>query len=102
DSPGNYSFGRDKNHLFIEDVRITDVDPATFKHISDYFYADSHYIYYLGFGRIDNRLEPHAIKGIERDEFRIIKDPWARAGNILIYGYDTLAVNNIEKFKPID
>ncbi len=95
----DFDFGKDKSHLFIDGEPIRDIDPNTFKFIGNYVFADKDSAYFFGFY---NNINDCAIKGIVLDKLQLIEYPWSKAGNILIHGYDTLTLNDIADFKPID
>jgi hypothetical protein len=95
----SFDFGKDKNHLFIDGEPINDIDPKTFKFIGNYIFSDKDNAYFFG---SSNNLNDCAIKGIKPNQIQLIKYPWAKAGNILINGYDTLHLDDIKDFVPID
>lgn len=95
----SFDFGKDKNHLFIDGEPINDIDPKTFKFIGNYIFADKDKAYFLGFY---NNLNDCAIKGVKPNQIQLIKYPWAKAGNFLIHGHDTVYVDDIKDFVPID
>ena len=95
----SFDFGKDKNHLFIDGEPIKDIDPNTFKFIGNYVFADKDNAYFFGFY---NNLNDCVIKGINPNEIELIKYPWAKADNILIHGYDTVYLDDINDFVPID
>ena len=77
----SFDFGKDKNHLFIDGEPINDIDPKTFKFIGNYIFAE---------------------KGVKPNQIQLIKYPWAKAGNFLIHGNDTVYLDDIKDFVPID
>lgn len=95
----SFAFGKDKNHLFIDGNPIKDIDPMTFKFIGNYMFADKYSAYFFGFY---NNLNACAIKGINPNKIELIKYPWAKADNILIHGQDTVYLEDINDFVPID
>jgi hypothetical protein len=95
----DFSFGRDKQHLFIDGVMIKQVDPNTFKYLDNYTFADKDSAYFYGFY---NDLKDCTIKGIDLKQLKFIKYPWSKANDILIYGSDTLRLDDINEFIPID
>jgi hypothetical protein len=94
-----FSFGRDKDHLFIDGRLISDINPNSFRFVGNYVFADDKAVYFWGFY---NDINDCAIKGIDQSKLQLISYPWAKAGNVLIYGKDTLTLDDIEDFKPID
>lgn len=95
----SFAFGKDKNHLFIDGEPIKDIDPKTFKFIGNYMFSDKNSAYFFGFY---NNLNDCAIKGINPNKIELIKYPWAKADNILIHGQDTVYLEDINDFIPID
>jgi hypothetical protein len=95
----NFEFGIDKDHLFINGELIEKIDPNTFKFIGNYIFRDKDSAYFLGFY---NSLNDCVIKGVNPDNVKLIKYPWAKAGNLLIHGGDTVSVDHINDFIPID
>ena len=88
----SFDFGKDKNHLFIDGEPINDIDPKTFKFVGNYIFADKDNAYFFGFY---NNLNDCAIKGVKPSQIQLIKYPWAKAGNFLIHGHDTLYLDDI-------
>ncbi|QNF33237.1 DKNYY domain-containing protein [Adhaeribacter swui] len=95
----SFKFGKDKNHLYIDGELIKNIDPHTFQFIGNYIFRDKDSAYFFGFY---NNLNNCAIKGIRPDDIELIEYPWAKAGNILIHGGDTLFLDDINDFVPID
>ena len=95
----SFDFGKDKNHLFIDGEPIKEIDPNTFKFIDNYLFTDKENAYFFGFY---NNLNDCAIRGINPNKIKSIKYPWAKADNILIYGRDTVYLDDINDFIPID
>lgn len=95
----DFEFGKDKNHLFINGEIIKNIDPKTFQFIGNYIFRDKDSAYFFGF--YDN-LNNCLIKGINPNKINLLKYPWAKAGNILIHGNDTLSIDDINKFIPLD
>jgi DKNYY family len=95
----DFKFGKDKNHLFIDGEPMRNIDPITFRFIGNYIFRDKDSAYFFGFYTTINDC---AIKGINPDNLKLITYPWARADNILIHGFDTLSLDDIDEFKPID
>jgi hypothetical protein len=95
----NFEFGIDKDHLFIDGQLIENIDPNTFKFIGNYIFRDKDSAYFFGFY---NSLNDCVIKGVDPDKIKLIKYPWAKAGNFLIHGSDTVSVNDIDEFIPLD
>ncbi len=95
----NFDFGRDRNHLFIDGGAIRDIDPNTFKFLGNFVFADKDSAYFFGFY---NDINDCSIKGIVLNKLQLMEYPWSKAGNILIHGYDTLTLDDIADFKPID
>jgi hypothetical protein len=96
----NLCFGKDKNHLFIDGRLIKNIDPNTFTYIGNYVFTDKDNAYFFGFH--SGNLNNCAIEGIELDKLQLIKYPWAKAGNILIFGGSTLSLDDIDDFEPIN
>ena len=92
-------FGKDKNHLFIDGEPIRNIDPNTFQFIGNYIFRDRDSAYFFGFYTDLNNC---VIKGINPDKIRLIKYPWAKADNLLIHGSDTVSVDDINEFVPLD
>jgi len=95
----NFEFGKDKNHLFIDGEVIENIDPNTFKLIGNYIFRDKDSAYFFGFF---NKLNDCTIKGVNPSKIKLLKYPWAKTDNILIYGSDTLKLKNVNEFTPID
>jgi len=95
----NFKFGKDKNHLFIDGELIKDIDPPTFGFIDNYIFRDIDSAYFFGFY---NNINDCVLKGINPDSIKLIEYPWAKAGKILIHGGDTLLLDDIDDFIPID
>lgn len=99
DEDNRFYFGKDKNHLYIDGELIRNIDPNTFRLIGNYVFADKDSAYFFGFY---NNIHDCAIKGIKLNELQLIKYPWSKAENTLIYGYQTLILDDIDDFVPID
>lgn len=95
----SFEFGKDKNHLYIDGQPIRDIDPNTFKYVGNYVFRDKDSIYFFGFY---NNLNDCAVKGINAKKFKLLKYPWSKSNNILIHGYDTLSLTDINDFTIID
>ena len=95
----SFEFGKDKNHLFIDGEPIKNIDPNTFTFLGNYIFRDKDSAYFFGFY---NNLNDCAIKGVNPSKIKLIKYPWAKADNLLIHGSDTLRLNDINDFIPID
>jgi hypothetical protein len=95
----NFEFGKDKVHLFIDGQLIKNIDPNTFKYIGNYIFRDKDSAYFFGFY---DSLNDCVIKGINANKIKLIKYPWAKTDNILIHGSDTVHVDDINEFNPID
>lgn len=95
----SFEFGKDKNYLFIDGEPIKRIDPNTFTFIGNYIFRDKDSAYFFGFY---NNLDDTAIEGINPDRIKLIEYPWAKADNILIHGGDTVFLNDINEFIPID
>lgn len=92
-------FGKDKDHLFIDGELIKNIDPNTFKFIGNYIFRDKDSAYFFGFY---NSLNNCVITGVNPDKIKLIKYPWAQADNLLIHGSDTVSLNDINDFIPVD
>lgn len=99
DCNSEFEFGKDKNHLYIDGEIIRDIDPNTFKYIGNYVFRDKDSAYFFGFY---NNINDCAIKGIDVNKIKLLKYPWSKSGNILIHGYDTLLLDDINDFTIID
>jgi hypothetical protein len=95
----SFEFGKDKNHLFINGEPIKNIDPNTFAFIGNYIFRDKNSAYFFGFY---NNLNDCVIKGVNPDKIKLIKYPWAKADNFLIHGSDTVRLDDINEFIPID
>lgn len=95
----DFKFGRDKRHLFIDGELIKNIDPNTFRFLGNYVFRDKDSAYFFGFYTAINDC---AIKGVNPDKLKLITYPWARADNVLINGFDTLLIDDINDFVPID
>jgi len=95
----SFEFGKDKSHLFIDGEPIKNIDPNTFKFIGNYIFCDKDSAYFFGFY---NSLNDCVIKGVNPDKIKLIKYPWAKADNLLIHGSDTVRLDDINEFIPID
>ena len=92
-------FGGDKSKLYIDGKVITDIDPNTFKFVGNYIFQDKDSVYFFGFY---NDINNCAIKGIDPKKLKLLDYPWAKADNILVHGYDTLKLEDINDFMPMD
>ena len=95
----DFDFGKDKSHLYIDGELIGSIDPQTFKFIGNYIFRDKDSAYFFGFY---TSLSDCVIKGVDPNKIELINYPWAKAGNILIYGRDTIYLEDINEFVPID
>ncbi|MBV4358883.1 DKNYY domain-containing protein [Pinibacter aurantiacus] len=95
----NFEFGKDKDHLFMNGELIESIDPNTFKFIGNYIFRDKDSAYFFGFY---NNLNDCVIKGVNPDKIELIKYPWAKAGNLLINGKDTVYLDDINDFVSLD
>ena len=95
----NMKFGKDKNHLFINGKLIENIDPKTFKYLGNYIFRDKDSAYFFGFYYDINNC---VIRGINPDDIKLLKYPWAKSKDILIHGNDTLSLKNIEDFIIMD
>ena len=95
----SFDFGKDKNHLFIDGLPIKNIDPNTFKFIGNYIFSDKDSAYFFGFY---NNLNDCVIKGIDPKKITLLKYPWAKVDNILIHGKDTVSIDDINEFVPLD
>ncbi|GAA3969585.1 hypothetical protein GCM10022246_22810 [Pedobacter ginsengiterrae] len=95
----DFEFGGDKNKLYIDGKPIRDIDPNTFKFAGNYIFKDKDSVYFFGFY---NDINNCAIKGINYSKLKLLTFPWSKADNILVHGYDTLKLEDIEHFVPID
>lgn len=95
----SFYFGKDKKHLFIDGQPIRHIDPNTFRFVGNYIFRDKDSAYFFGFY---NNINDCAIKGVNPDKLKLIKYPWSKTENILVHGYDTLLLDDINDFEPID
>ncbi len=95
----SFEFGKDKDHLYIDGQLIENIDPNTFRFIGNYIFADKDSAYFFGFY---TNLNDCSIDGVNPHEIALITYPWAKSGNILINGSDTLSLADITDFTPID
>lgn len=95
----NFEFGKDKNGLYINGELIKNIDPNTFNFIGNYIFRDKDSAYFFGFY---NDLNDCVIKGVHPDKIELIEYPWAKAGNILINGRDTVYLEDINEFVSVD
>lgn len=94
-----FTFGRDKKYLYIDGKTIKNIDPKSFKFIGNYIFRDKDSAYFFGF--YDN-INDCVINGVDPNKIQLIRYPWSKAGNYLIYGKDTLYLRDIDDFVPID
>ena len=95
----SFEFGKDKNHLFINGEPIKNIEPNTFTFVGNYIFRDKDSAYFFGFY---NNLNDCVIKGVNPDRIELIKYPWAKSENLLIHGRDTVGIDDINDFVPID
>jgi hypothetical protein len=95
----DFLFAKDKNHLFIDGELINNIDSNTFKFVGNYIFKDKNLAYFFGF--YDN-LNTCAISDVDPNKIKLISYPWAKAENILIHGNDTIILDDINDFEPID
>jgi hypothetical protein len=98
-SDADFEFGKDKNHLFIDGELIANIDPKTFNYIGNYIFRDKDSAYFFG---SYNSLNQCVIKGVNPNNIELIKYPWAKTDKFLIHCQDTLFLDDINDFKPID
>ncbi|HEX9511643.1 MAG TPA: DKNYY domain-containing protein [Puia sp.] len=95
----DFMFAKDKRHLFIDGVPIKNIDPNSFTFVGNYIFKDKDSAYFLGFY---NNINNCVISGVNPNKIKLIRYPWARADNILIHGNDTIMLDDINSFVPID
>lgn len=95
----DFTFGKDSKHLFIDGEPIKGIDPNSFTFIGNYIFRDKDSAYFFGFYSGINNCR---IKNVNPGEIKLIKYPWAKAGNKLIWGRQTLKLSDLNEFKPID
>lgn len=95
----SFYFGRDKQHLFIDGEELPNIDPNSFKFLGNYVFADKDSAYFFGFY---STIGNCAIRGIDLKKLQLIEYPWSKAGNILIYGHDTMTLDDINDFRPLN
>lgn len=94
-----FEFGKDKDHLFIDGELIKKIDPNSFKFVGNYIFRDKDSAYFFGFY---NDIQDCVIRGVNPDKIKLIKYPWSKADNLLIHGRDTIRLDDINDFIPID
>ena len=95
----DFKFGKDKNHLFIDGEPIKNIDPNTFQFVGNYVFRDKDSAYFFGFYTTINDC---AIKGVNPDKLELISYPWAKTDKLLVHGFDTLSLSDVNEFKPIN
>jgi hypothetical protein len=104
-SDDDFYFAKDKNHVYINGSIIKNIDPNSFSYLGNYIIKDKNSAYFLG-GYMDigieNNIQNCAISGVDPNKINLMKFPWAKAGNILINGSQTIAIDDINDFIPID
>ena len=96
----NSLFGKDKDHVYVDQTLIENADPNTFKYIGHYYFADSDSVYFFGFYNFINECE---VWGADPTQFKIYDTyPWARDNYHIIHGQTATRVKDIEKFKVLD
>ena len=95
----SFEFGKDKSRVYIDGKSIDNIDPGSFRFIDDYVFRDKDSAYFFGFY---NDINKCVMKGVDPDKLELISYPWAKAGNTLIHGHDTLSLDDIDDFQPID
>ncbi|MDB4754881.1 DKNYY domain-containing protein [bacterium] len=95
----SFEFARDRSHLYIDGEPIKNIDAQTFDFIGNYVFRDKNSAYFLGFY---NDINDCVIKGVNPSKLELIEYPWAKVGNTLIHGKDTVRLNNTNDFTPID
>lgn len=99
DCDGNFVFGKDKDHLYIDGELIKNIDPHTFKFMGNYIFRDKDSAYFFGFY---NDLNNCAIKGVNPNKLKLIQYPWAKTNNLIIHGGEAIELNHVNDFVPID
>lgn len=94
-----FEFGKDKDHLFIDGELIKNIDPNSFKFVGNYIFLDKDSAYFFGFY---NDIQDCVIRGVNPDKIKLIRYPWSKADNLLIHGRDTIRLDDINDFIPID
>ena len=94
-----FMFGKDKRHLFIDGVPIKNIDPNSFVFIGNYIFKDKDSAYFFGFY---NNINSCVISGVDPNKIKLIQYPWAKADKILMHGYDTIILDDINDFIPIN
>ena len=95
----DFVFGKDDRHLFIDGIPMNGIDPNTFTFIGNYVFRDKDSAYFFG---AYNNIQHCSIHNVNPDQIKLMEYPWAKAGNILIHGYDTVLLDDIGDFDPID
>jgi len=95
----SFDFAKDKNHLYIDGYTYNNVDPKSFKFVGNYLFKDKDSAYFFGFY---NDFNDCSIKGIDINKIQLLEYPWAKSGNVLIHGKDTLILNDINDFVVVD
>lgn len=99
DDNSNLCIGKDKNSIYIDGKPMRNIDPKTFKYLGNNIFSDIDSVYFFGFY---NDINHCSIKGIDNRKIKLIEYPWSKAENILIHGKDTLTINDISSFTPIN
>jgi hypothetical protein len=93
----NSLFGKDKDHVYVDQTMIENADPTTFKYIGNYYFSDSDSVYFFGFFNFINECE---VWGVNPTEFRTFETyPWARDNTQIIHGHTVTRVKDIDKFQ---
>jgi hypothetical protein len=95
-------FGKDKNHLYINGIKVNHVNPKEFEAIEGCFFRDNQNAYYLGSFDEVNGGKDYRILGVNPHRVKVLNNDWAKADELLIYEKDTLLINEMEEFIPID
>ncbi|MGZ8508521.1 MAG: DKNYY domain-containing protein [Bacteroidia bacterium] len=95
----NLDLAKDKNFVFLGASILKDADPATFKHIKEYYWKDKSHVYLLQFGKNEDAKIPLA----DPVTFEVIDNNlWAKDKNNIFYSFNILSKVNNQKFTAID
>jgi hypothetical protein len=92
----SFAFGRDKDHLFIDGNRMEGMDPSSFRFLGNYIFRDARSAYFFGFY---NNLNDTRIDSIDPGSITLLEYPWARAGDRLIHGRTSIALDDLENLE---
>src|SRR5579872_6764948 len=68
----DFTFGRDKRHLFIDGVPIRNIDPNSFRFVGHYIFRDKDSAYFFGFY---SSINDCVISGVDPDKIKLLTYP---------------------------